>query len=150
MARPEKPIDWELVDQLIMAGCNGPQIAPHFNISVNYFYDRFKEQFSEGFQQYSSYKKEHGKAHIILRQYNKALKGDNQMLLHVGKHLVGQKDHEEKSLVPNDTTIDINHELITSKYENMQKDLRIKQLEEELSGFKPKTDHLIQSSDQTI
>ena len=49
MSRPEKPIDWDLVDELLMVGCLGTEIAPHFNLHPETFYDRVLANYGIGF-----------------------------------------------------------------------------------------------------
>lgn len=57
MSRPEKPIDWDKVDKLLLAGCHGTEIAPHFNMHPDTFYNRMKERYNLGFTEYSTIKK---------------------------------------------------------------------------------------------
>lgn len=95
MSRPEKPLDWAKVDQLLMAGCKGTQIAPHFDMHPETFYDKVKEKYGIGFTEYCAIKREHGDSLLHAKQFEKALKGDNAMLIWLGKQRLGQREQRE-------------------------------------------------------
>jgi len=96
MSRPQIPIDWRVVDELLMCGCPGTEIAAHFSMHCNTFYDRVAEQYKMSFTEYLTQKRSHGQAMVRLAQYQKALgmskKGDNTLLIWLGKNMLGQKD----------------------------------------------------------
>lgn len=92
--RPEKMVDWNLVDELLMADCTGVEIAPHFDMSVYTFYDRIRDEFGMNLTEYSFIKKSQGDACLRKRQYDKALDGDTSMLIWLGKNRLRQKDRE--------------------------------------------------------
>lgn len=93
MSRPEKPIDWKLVDQLLMADCKGTEIAPHFDMHVNTFYDKVAEHYKMSFTEYSCLKRRQGDALLRAKQYEKALAKDNTMMIWLGKNRLGQKEN---------------------------------------------------------
>lgn len=97
MARPEKPIDWNKVDQLLMAGCMGTQIAPHFDMHVNTFYEKVADHYKVSFTEYSRLKKDQGDSLLHAKQFEKAIKGDNSMLIWLGKTRLGQKENEHST-----------------------------------------------------
>lgn len=94
MSRPEKPIDWKKVDKLLMAGCFGTEIAPHFDMHVNTFYDKVKEKFNICFTEYCALKRSQGDSLLKEKQFEKALKGDNTLLIWLGKTRLDQKDYD--------------------------------------------------------
>jgi len=96
MSRPEKPIDWAKVDQLLMAGCKGTEICPHFDMHHETFYNRIQDKYGMGFTAYSSIKKEQGESLLRAKQFEKALKGDSTMLIWLGKNRLKQHDKEEE------------------------------------------------------
>lgn len=96
MARPEKPIDWAKVDQLLMAGCTGTEICPHFDMTPDTFYIRVKEKYNLGFQEYCCIKRQQGDSLLRAKQYEKALKGDGTMLIWLGKNRLKQREEEFK------------------------------------------------------
>jgi hypothetical protein len=107
--RPEKPIDWNKVDQLLMSGCTGPQIAPHFDISPKTLYEKVFDKFNVNFTQYSALKKEQGISLLLAKQFEKAMKGDNTMLIWVGKQLAGQRDLKEDFTFQQKATYQVNY-----------------------------------------
>lgn len=103
MTRPEKPIDWKLVDDLLLAGCHGTEIAPHFDMHPDTFYRRVEEQYNMGFTDYSSQKKFKGDSILRAVQYKKAVKGDNSMLIWLGKNRLKQTDSPQEISVDSST-----------------------------------------------
>lgn len=98
MARPEKIIDWDLVDELLIAGCFGTEIAPYFDISVKRFYERVQEEYGVGFTELSAEKRAKGDSLIRKAQFDKALEKDNTLLIWLGKQRLGQKENHEISI----------------------------------------------------
>lgn len=94
MSRPEKEIDWKLVDSLLIAGCFGTEIAPHFDMHVKTFYSRVEDKFGVTFTEYSAEKKFKGESLLRKVQYDKAIKGDNTMLIWLGKNRLKQREKD--------------------------------------------------------
>lgn len=96
MSRPEKPIDWKKVDDFLIAGCLGNEVAAYFDMHPNTFYDRVVSKYNMSFTEYQSSKRSHGEALLRAVQYAKAIgttkDGDNTMLIWLGKNRLGQKD----------------------------------------------------------
>ena len=92
---PQKFIDWERVDHLLMCGCPGTEIAASFDIHYDTFYRRVQEKYGIGYTQYSQSKRMTG--HALLRevQMKKALSGDNTMMIWLGKNLLNQKENPQ-------------------------------------------------------
>lgn len=95
--RPQKPIEWDVVDQLLMAGCTGTEVAANFNIYPDTLYRRVQEEFAITFTEYAAKYEEKGKALIKLKQFEKALEKDNTLLIWVGKQRLGQREPDSKS-----------------------------------------------------
>ena len=109
--RPEKPIDWELVDKFLEAGCNGVQISSHFGMHPHTFYDRVVEKYAMTYTDYAALHTPKGEAHLLLSQHQKSLnsqaKGNAQMLIWLGKVRLGQREPEPiKEKPPNDDKLD--------------------------------------------
>lgn len=104
--RQVKPIDWDLVDELLLSGCPGTEIAPHFDMHVHTFYDRVLIEKGVLFTEYSIEKRSKGDSLLRNVQFNKALgisdKGDNTMLVWLGKNRLNQRETAEVS-VPAET-----------------------------------------------
>ena len=105
--RPEKPIDWELVDKFIESGCNATQIAAHFKMHLQTFLDRVMQKYYMTFTELAAQVAPAGEAHLLLKQHQKALKDNVQMLIWLGKIRLGQREPEpEKKAPPNDALLD--------------------------------------------
>ncbi len=105
MSRPEKPIDWKRVDELLMAGCLGTEIASHFDMHHETFYNRIQQQYGMGFTAYCSEKRAKGDSLLRETQYKKALKNDNSMLIWLGKQRLEQREPDQRSIQTHDVTI---------------------------------------------
>lgn len=96
MGRPQVPIDWERVDELLEAGCIGTEVAAVFGLHYETFYDRVYQHYKIGFTEYASAKRAKGESAIREAQFNKALgktkKGDNAMLIWLGKQRLNQRE----------------------------------------------------------
>lgn len=94
MSRPEKPIDWDLVDELLVAGCLGTEIAPHFNLHPTTFYNRVEEKHGMSFTNYSCEKCSQGDSILRKVQFDKAVNADSTMLIWLGKNRLKQSDKD--------------------------------------------------------
>lgn len=96
MGRPQVPVDWERVDELLEAGCIGTEVAAVFGMHYETFYDRVYQNYKIGFTEYASAKRAKGESAIREAQFNKALgktkKGDNAMLIWLGKQRLNQRE----------------------------------------------------------
>lgn len=110
MARPEKEINWELVEKRMEAGCNGIEIAATLRISDTIFYDRFKKKYGKSFQDYRGSFNSAGVSNIRFTQYMKALSGNNNMLLLLGRERLGQGKLEEIQKSPFEDIHELRHE----------------------------------------
>lgn len=97
MARPPREIDWAEVELRMQAGCNGMQISAALGIHEDTFYARYKEYHGESFSDSAAKSRSHGNSNLLTKQYTTALKGNVPMLLHLGKHRLGQVDKKENS-----------------------------------------------------
>lgn len=114
----EKEINWDLVDRLLEAGCPGTEIAPRFAIHPETLYDRAYKEFGIMWTEYAQKKRQKGNGNIRVKQYQKALDGDNMMLIWLGKNRLDQTDSPKQDLSINETTIDQTLELAKLKAEN--------------------------------
>jgi len=90
--RPLKKIDWDEVDKLLMAGCNGVQVAAYFDMHPQTFYERVIRERSMSFTDYSTQKKEKGNSFLLATQYKLALEKDKTMLVWLGKQRLEQRE----------------------------------------------------------
>ncbi len=105
--RPSKPIDWAKVDDLLMAGCTGSEVAAYFDMHRQTFYDRVVAKYNTSFTEYSSEKKQHGESILRAHQYAKALgltkEGDNTLLIWLGKQRLNQTETPSQATITPET-----------------------------------------------
>ncbi len=118
MSRPEVEIDWKKVDELLIAGCLGTEIAGFFCVHPDTLYRRVLEKYGMGFTDYAQQKKSKGDALFRAHQFAKALglttKGDNTLLIWLGKTRLKQRENDSQELSPNQENLskdDINFKL---------------------------------------
>lgn len=138
MSRPEKPIDWQHVDDALAAGCFGTELAEFFHMHPDTFYNRVKDKFGMGFTEYSSLKKEVGNALLKLTQFKKAIgasdRGDNTLLIWLGKIRLDQREKEEDRTPPLDQNMDYVKLYINSQMQNTVLQERLNALESKANG----------------
>jgi AraC-like DNA-binding protein len=104
VTRPEIPINWNKVEELLMAGAPGTEVAAFLGMHPNTFYRRVEEKFNTSFSDYSAQKKSIGEVLLRLQQFNKALgntqKGDNTLLIFLGKQRLGQRENPNDKVAP--------------------------------------------------
>lgn len=98
--RPAFEIDWEKVEELLIAGCLGTGIASYLGIAACTLYDRCVTDKGITFTELSQQKRQKGDEILRAHQYAKALgltdKGDNTLLIWLGKTRLKQKEHEDQ------------------------------------------------------
>lgn len=108
--RPVIEIDMKKVDFFIEAGCSGCEIASMLGIHHDTLYDRIRDEHGVLFSEYSAKRRPKGDASIRVKQYQKALQGDNHMLIWLGKNRLKQKDKEEiASNEPTKVVFEVNY-----------------------------------------
>lgn len=90
---PVKDIDWKLVDDLLIKGCSGTQIAARIGIHYDTLYDRCQKEKKTLFSVYSQQKREKGDSMIHETQFDLAMERDRAMLIWLGKQRLGQKEN---------------------------------------------------------
>ncbi len=97
--KPHFEIDWNKVDELLISGCTIVDIAGHFGCDRDTLYKRFEKEFGTSLSAHSQEKKRKGDNLLRAHQYKKALgltdKGDNTLLIWLGKCRLKQKEHDE-------------------------------------------------------
>jgi len=117
MARPEKEINWEIVEKRMEAGCSGVEIAATLRIQSDTFYIRFNKKYGKGFQDYHGDFYSAGDANIKFTQYMKALAGNNNMLMLLGRERLNQGKEEEIKKSPLEDLIELRHDNMILKAE---------------------------------
>lgn len=103
--QPKSNIDWKKVDELLIAGCTAPEIAGYFGCSVRTLYTRCETDNHVLYSEYSQEKCSKGDSILRAHQFAKALgltdKGDNTLLIWLGKTRLKQKEQEEQAVSKN-------------------------------------------------
>lgn len=119
---PQKAIDWVIVDEYLIAGCPGTKIAQALGIHPETLYARCELEKGIGFSAYSQQKRIVGDALLHKAQFDKALgrneKGDNTLLIWLGKTRLDQKENTEVVISPE---IERSYVKIMNQLEEMQK-----------------------------
>lgn len=92
MSRPEKPIDWNRVDQYLVGGMLGVEIAAYFDMHPKTFYDRVFEKYNITFTEYCQSKRSKGDGLLKVKSFEKAMNGDNVQLTLNLKNRCGWSD----------------------------------------------------------
>jgi len=112
MGRPIKTINWKQVDQCCKVQCTQDEIAAILGVGIDTLTQKCKEDHGITFQEYSKHKSAGGKMSIRRKQFARANKGSDTMLIWLGKQYLGQKDKVEHG---NDTDKPFNLVYMTDK-----------------------------------
>lgn len=105
---PQISIDWDEVDKDLLAGLPGTKIAESLGIHEDTLYRRCEQEHGMGFAAYARSKHSFGEKMLARRQYERAVGAGNiQMLIHLGKHRLGQVDKPSSVNVVNQIPSDI-------------------------------------------
>jgi hypothetical protein len=109
MSRPGVTIDWAKVDDLLLAGCLGTEVAAYFGCHPETFYKRVEEEKGIGFTEYRQIKKSKGESILRSVQYARAIgatkAGNDTMLIWLGKNRLNQRDGQDITF--SQSTVDV-------------------------------------------
>ena len=96
LGRPKSNIKWDEVDHLLISGCSGAEIAGFIGVERRTIYERCVDEKGMSFSDYSQLMKAKGNSLLRAQQFAKALgktdKGDNTLLIWLGKQRLEQRD----------------------------------------------------------
>lgn len=128
MARTDKPIDWDKIEFYLKAGATQKKIAQSLCISEDTLRSRVKKKYEMDYSVFSASLQSKGELLIEVKQFEKALSGNIQMLLWLGKIRCNQREsHITSTISPIQNEIDKDHII-------MQLHHRITELENERSN----------------
>lgn len=111
-------IDWKVVDDLFIAGCPGTEVAGRIGCHPDTLYKRIEDKYDTAYSAYLQEKRSKGDALLRAHQYAKALgltdKGDNTLLIWLGKCRLKQRDTDQQDLSPHHEALsrdDVNFKL---------------------------------------
>ena len=124
MGRTPKPIDWKIVDDMIIKGETEKLICQKFDIDPTNLQIRIRKEFPEftGFTAYAQSKRAEGLRLVRSHTFNMAMKGHFGALMHLSKHMRGEWDRQILETPPNQEGLDKDHII-------MQQQHRIAELE---------------------
>jgi len=115
--RPKANLDWESIDNFLIAGCSGAEIAGYLGVNKHTLYDRCESDKGIPFSEYSQQKKRKGDTILRAKQFQEACDGNDRMMIWLGKNRLGQKDKQEveqtivdKKVIQAPETIDLDEE----------------------------------------
>jgi hypothetical protein len=131
MGRKEIPIDLDTVDNMLMAGCLGTEIAEKFKMHPDTLYNRIQSEYNMAFSAYSALKRSLGDALLKVKQFEKACEKDNTMMIWLGKVRLEQREPEMQrdTAPPNDLIIQKDNENMIIKAQLLQAQKRIEEME---------------------
>ena len=100
MKKKKPKIDWLKVRHFGNRGCSGTEIAALLGISPQVLYKACQEEQKMLFSDFNAPSVESGNGQLRCAQFDLAMSGDCKMLIHLGKHRLGQKDSEISNIVP--------------------------------------------------
>ena len=110
VGRPKFELDWNKIDNMLMASMEGTEIAATIGIDVDTLYKRCVTDKNKRFSEYLREKKAKGVGIIKQVQFQVAVQErDKGMLIWLGKNLCGQKDKQE---IQQDITNEANEVII--------------------------------------
>lgn len=115
--RKEKPINFEILEQLVMAQNSKDEIASFFDMSDRSLEKKISKHYGITWIEFARILRNKGNLSIRTKQFKEALKGNNRMLELWGKLYLGQNEvYQEKPR--NDDLNDLKHQLMILQAEN--------------------------------
>lgn len=92
-------IDWDIVDSLLEAGCDGVHVAAYFGIHPDTLYNRCKDEKGSDFSTYKAEKRAKGDLKLFVAQFDAAVKDkDRGMMIWLGKQRLDQRDKNDANV----------------------------------------------------
>ena len=99
MSKTKVKIDWKQVENLLMAGCSGVEIAASLGMHENTLYKRCKDDLKVEFVAFSQQNKAKGDSLLKAKQFESAIKDKNiPMQIWLGKNRLNQTDKNQTDL----------------------------------------------------
>jgi len=91
--QPPVKIDWAIVEMLLVKGCTGREITGRLGLGRHTLFDAVQREKKMLFSEYAE--QFYAKGNTLLRevQFDKALSGDNAMLIWLGKNRMKQNEN---------------------------------------------------------
>jgi len=106
-------IDWKKVDEFLISGSPITEIAGYFGACRKTLYNRFEKEFGYSLSTHSKQKRQKGETILRAHQYAKALglteKGDNTLLIWLGKTRLKQTEIKQENIKPQPIVFEVNY-----------------------------------------
>lgn len=118
------PVNWELVNSALQAGCRGTEIAAKLNICPKTLYLACKITHGKNWFDYSFEQREQGALLLRMKMFQLAMGGDKTMLIFLGKTRLGlvEKQSIEVTTIP---TIDWATPAINAHVEEIEESVNL-------------------------
>jgi hypothetical protein len=121
VGRPRKKLtesDWEKIELYFKAGASQTKIAKAFGMCIHTFRINCEERYGQSYQDVFESFNQTGELLIEAVQFQKAIQGNIQLLIWLGKIRCGQRDADAVAhLAPFQNVIDKEHEIMRLKNE---------------------------------
>ena len=96
--RPAARVDWDKLDKLLQAQCEGSAIAGIMGMHPDTLYGHVKRKYNMTFSAYQQIKRGEGKELLKAKMFSQAMQGDRTMLIWLSKQWLGMTDKHENIL----------------------------------------------------
>jgi len=90
--RPNAEIDFQIVDDMLEAGCTGVEVAARLGMHPDTLYIRVEKELGMGFSAYRQQKVASGDQKLRERLFREAIAGDKSALIFLSKTRLGMKE----------------------------------------------------------
>ena len=102
---PQIPINWDMVDHMLMNDCTGIEVAAAIGCAPNTFYDRTLQEKGVTLTEYAASKRAKGNTLLRNRQQEVALEGNTTMLIWLGKQRLDQREPDSRGNITIDNAL---------------------------------------------
>lgn len=113
--RPEKLIDWKIVDEHLEAGCPGMEVAAVIGVHEHTLYRRCEIEKQTNFSVYAQEKRAKGKASLRKVQHDLAVEGDKTLLIWLGKAVLEQREITDSNQNITKIVLGVSHDLASGR-----------------------------------
>jgi hypothetical protein len=113
IGRPEKEIDWKLLDSILQFGARLIDCSEMLEVSDDTIQRKIKDSFDCTFSEYRERKMSKMRMKLLQKQFDVAMSGNVALLIWLGKQHLNQSDKQEQSINHNvdKLVIDFNDEV---------------------------------------
>jgi len=105
--RPKAIIDWNKVDKMLQAHCDGVGIAGLLGVDYKTLTERCMEDKKLHFSEYRQLKQSEGKELLRQKMFGQAMSGDKTLQIWLSKQYLGMKEHPDKKEEEKEQVIDL-------------------------------------------